>query len=707
MSAAFIAAVPPLEAIARLSKAFPVFPCRRNPEEIVRDGKTILLKPKQPFTSNGFHDASQNADQVRAWWNRWPEALCGVPTGAQTGLVVIDYDSDKADEAGREWLEKHMDELMSTRSHSTLSGGRHYLFRCPDAQSYRSGVCVELEGKKRGGIDIRAAGGYVIWWPLHGATVSGEIALLPAGLVDERKTEKRDWTPLPSSPEKWRREKPRVVAALPWLDPEDYDAWIRAGMAIHGASGGSDDGFELWHAWSCGDLTGSPPENYGGIEDCRYRWTSFKTSGNGSAPIGLGSLIASAKKAGFTLPPKVPPSLSEPPADESPPVEAYEVDEAIAAGERIWGSSRPQRDDGDEGAPQPKAPMHAPIDWVALEGKTPPPREWVVPDWIPAGHTTLLSGKGGIGKTLIAQQLATAIALGKTFLAPLDPRKVLMWAGEDDERELWWRQRNICSYFEVQLSDLAGNFILHSYASADITLASTEYGALIPTAGLEALRRQVAQEAPDLVILDNIARLYGGNENVRHDVTTFCAWVQAACAPAAVLLLGHPAKAKDSEFSGSTAWEGAVRSRLYLGDRPPDEKETDDDAPPTPDRFRYLCRRKANYSDQDMAVLSLVEGVFFPTQAPSTSKFSTDSDICRDAVLNCIERLADINLYGSLSTSSASYLPKLAQQYGFLGSLTHTQFTATMRSLVRDKVIGKVEVGHYDNRTKRFGIAKL
>ena len=42
----------------------------------------------------------------------------------------------------------------------------------------------------------------------------------------------------------------------------------------------------------------------------------------------------------------------------------------------------------------------------------PPPRRWIVRDWIPYGGVTGLYGDGGIGKTLLAQQLQSGTALG-------------------------------------------------------------------------------------------------------------------------------------------------------------------------------------------------------------------------------------------------------------------------------------------------------
>jgi hypothetical protein len=40
--------------------------------------------------------------------------------------------------------------------------------------------------------------------------------------------------------------------------------------------------------------------------------------------------------------------------------------------------------------------------------KPAPPRLWNVPDWVPRGVVTSLYGDGGIGKTLLAQQLDTS-----------------------------------------------------------------------------------------------------------------------------------------------------------------------------------------------------------------------------------------------------------------------------------------------------------
>ena len=240
--------------------------------------------------------------------------------------------------------------------------------------------------------------------------------------------------------------------------------------------------------------------------------------------------------------------------NDLPPIEAYESEPRVNG---LGGTKE-----------EPPKPKRCPISWDSLEGRAPPEREWIIPHWIPHRHTTLLAGRGGIGKTLIAQHIATALAVGHEYIEPLEPRRVLMWAGEDDEAELWRRQVQISSWMGQPLSVLTERFYLHSYAGSDITLMAPVFGALTPTPMLSELREQVADYRAEVVILDNIARLFGGSENDRHAVTTFCAVVQGTCAPAAVLLLGHPAKAAGSElghgiviFPGGA---GTAEEILYL-----------------------------------------------------------------------------------------------------------------------------------------------
>ncbi len=366
---------PAVERVVSFAKSYPIFPCAPN---------------KSPRVKSGFHAASQDPEQIRAWWAQWPDSLVGVPTGQITGLVVIDYDPDKATSATHAWIAEHTDLLLSTRTHTTGRGGRHYLFRSKDR--YQTGTDLVLDGSPRRGIDLRANGGYVVWWPAHLPDSSGytPIAALPTGLIDERKfSEKRDMAPLPAAPAEWERESGKVREALTFLDPEGYDHWIRIGMAMHHASGGSDEGFALWHEWSARGAS------YDGIEDCRYHWNSF---GNYSGrALGVGTIYAKAKEHGFDVVKAGLPALV--------------VDEAAA-----------------EQHPVVLRPLHE----IVAEQREP---EWLLDDVIEANVLAVLAGPRGTFKSFIALDWSMRIALSR--------RPVVILSGEgaglDRRADAWMR----------------------------------------------------------------------------------------------------------------------------------------------------------------------------------------------------------------------------------------------------------------------------
>jgi len=201
------------------------------------------------------------------------------------------------------------------------------------------------------------------------------------------------------------------------------------------------------------------------------------------------------------------------------------------------------------------------LEWATLARLTPPPRTWWLQDWL-SPDPTLCSGPGGIGKSILWQTLGTALACGQEFIAATTkPLRVLMWACEDDKDELWRRQVAVCNQLQIPLKSLEGKFVCMPRRGLDNTLFSLSFGAPLITTAFELLREQVNDLDTDVLVLDNIAQIYGGHGADGHQVTMFVNAVAGLVRgrPFCPVLLGHVARTPGSEYSGSAAWENSCR----------------------------------------------------------------------------------------------------------------------------------------------------
>src|SRR5579862_7097735 len=72
---------------------FPIFPLHSAPKGICTCGHSDCAHPgKHPRTPHGFKDATTDKSAITARWNKWPDANIGIPTGAASGLLVVDVD---------------------------------------------------------------------------------------------------------------------------------------------------------------------------------------------------------------------------------------------------------------------------------------------------------------------------------------------------------------------------------------------------------------------------------------------------------------------------------------------------------------------------------------------------------------------------------------------------------------------------------------
>lgn len=116
---------------------------------------------KKPFVSGGFKAASLDPLCIKEWWQRWPDALIGMPTGEITGVFALDVDirDDKNGFAALAALEASYGPLPPTWTQRTPRGGEHRLFAWPGIKVKNSTSEIGL------GLDIRGDGGYIILAP--------------------------------------------------------------------------------------------------------------------------------------------------------------------------------------------------------------------------------------------------------------------------------------------------------------------------------------------------------------------------------------------------------------------------------------------------------------------------------------------------------------------------------------------------------------
>jgi putative DNA primase/helicase len=137
-------------------RGWPVFPCHPDTKR--------PLTPKGEAGTGGLKRATTDEAKIRGWWNRWPLAMIGVPTGVPIGAFVIDIDAGVDDKTGEIFaadkiladLERQVGKLPRTWCSETPRGGRHLFFRTPGEIPIgnRAGVVDR--------VDVRGTGGYIV-----------------------------------------------------------------------------------------------------------------------------------------------------------------------------------------------------------------------------------------------------------------------------------------------------------------------------------------------------------------------------------------------------------------------------------------------------------------------------------------------------------------------------------------------------------------
>lgn len=144
-------------ALGYAARGLPVFPAMLiggQKKPLVRwgkgeDGHPDLTKRR----------ATTDPETVRAWWARWPLAMIGMPTGAPSGIVVLDVDTKNKVDGLASLRALGIDPFsLSSTIAITPSGGMHAFLRYNGPLKNSAGLLAE-------GVDIRGDGGYVVLPP--------------------------------------------------------------------------------------------------------------------------------------------------------------------------------------------------------------------------------------------------------------------------------------------------------------------------------------------------------------------------------------------------------------------------------------------------------------------------------------------------------------------------------------------------------------
>lgn len=245
---------------------------------------------------HGVHDATDDLEVIKDWWNKWPTANIGLALG--NDLVALDLDPRNGGDLA------HLDRLQLDPAGATTArtggGGWHVIYHKPPSKTFMSHV------PRLDGLDVLTGDRYIVAAP---SIVAGNryewirdpfdypparMPLSVAERLEERRQTPQDAPGTAKAAGGGRydlQDVERMLAALdPWQD--GYDWWVSMGMAVHSEYPGAD-GLAVWESWA----DGKPGE-------CAKKWQSFRKSG-----VTLGTLVHHAKLAGWQPDPKPTPEI--------------------------------------------------------------------------------------------------------------------------------------------------------------------------------------------------------------------------------------------------------------------------------------------------------------------------------------------------------------------------------------------------------------
>lgn len=336
-----------------------------------------------------------------------------------------------------------------------------------------------------------------------------------------------------------------------------------------------------------------------------------------------------------------------------------------------------------------------------MQGKPIPERDWLIPSILVRRSITLFAGDGGTGKSLMCQQLQVAAALGIDWMGiPIrGPISSFAMYCEDDDDELDRRYASICESYGVEFKDVAEHvrYISRVGEANEMVVFRGKGNDIRPnrTALFSQIEEEIDIWGAQLIIIDTAADVFLGNENARPEVRSFINHMRRLSIKhnGGVILTAHPSKSSmvdGSGFSGSTAWNGSVRNRLYL--TRPKERVGEDGEEIGPTDDRVLKIMKSNYGPFGEKIKCRWErGVFIRTDLGTGSSI-IDRLAARAALYEAARYLVSKGTFCIAGDNTRASLTALARKLPSCAKFTQSVLRTAQDALVADSKLVLVDL---------------
>lgn len=288
--------------------------------------RVIPIKPggKAPAAGEGWQKLHATEAQVRKWGaNGLANASIGIITETTPAIDIDIYDAEVADRM-EQWVLDNIPGAVDAPRRVGRAPKRLRLFRAEESFRKQQAEYKDPSGQKHK-LEILGAGQQFVAYGIHPDTQkpfewttfdqpldvsADELPVLTADDARravaefERICKEMGWTRVSGSSHSaivvsgraddnalLSYKKPLdtkvddIKEALEYLSPDDgYDRWREVGMALHHQFGGSEEGLELWDAWSQASTAYDRNE----IEE---KWPSFSETPDGRSPVTVATLF--------------------------------------------------------------------------------------------------------------------------------------------------------------------------------------------------------------------------------------------------------------------------------------------------------------------------------------------------------------------------------------------------------------------------------